>query len=812
MSAHTSRALVAVVGMGLVTPGASGPEDFWELLRTDRPVFGEPVRRYDPHAFHSADPDAADRTYGRTFGEITGFVPHRRLEPEWTADSADLQVGWLRHSLLQALDTAALPPDGRCGLYVAASSEASHELDAALAADLAAAGMAVHSAAGPEGHHGAGVRDEVEDVRARIRAAIAETERCADRHHCRFLPHEQVRRAACGVLPDDTRTLVVDNICPAGLYAVDLGVTRLIDGEVDIAFCGGMSAHGPLRQVYFAKMGALSRSGDVRAFDAAADGTMFSDGAAAVALKRLDDAHRDGDAVLGVLVGFGGASDGGGKAIFAPNPTGQVRAMRRAHEVNAVPASEVAWVVAHGTATVTGDHVELCSIATAYAEKPTWATSNKTIAGHTGMACGIVSLIQAITGLNKGVVPAQRRFTARAGGAADQEQARVPTEDVPLTPPAASDGSAARDGSAAGPTPRPLVGVFACGLGGINGHLLVQHPDRPVGGLVSARPCTDQEVAVVGWSAVLPGYPDRAAVRQLLADPGAPLPAASFGEHFDPPPFSRVRVAPGIARQIDRCQHLALLAVADFVDHHGRCWDGLEERTGVFGVHYGSTHLGADSTVRGFADALRRRFAGTPDEKACEAFLSEHGARTAPIGPYTLPGRMPCVALGWIANRHDLHGPTMILDCGLDSGLAAIHVASGQLRRGELDVALVLGLNTGPPRETARFLGVDPHEIAEGAFLLALTRRKVAAARGWNVPALVSTCTTPPSTAIATGECGLGAGAVTGRPTYLAADGVVAVMRAIEQRPRLPRRLDGPSGFAVTVLPPTDPSPAQRWR
>ena len=51
-----------------------------------------------------------------------------------------------------------------------------------------------------------------------------------------------------------------------------------------------------------------SASGRARPFDAGADGTVVGEGAAALVLKRLADAERDGDRVYAVIRGFGGAS------------------------------------------------------------------------------------------------------------------------------------------------------------------------------------------------------------------------------------------------------------------------------------------------------------------------------------------------------------------------------------------------------------------------------------------------------------------------------------------------------------------------
>ena len=55
----------------------------------------------------------------------------------------------------------------------------------------------------------------------------------------------------------------------------------------------------------------LSPDGHTRSFDADARGTVFSDGAAVVLMKRLSEALRDGDPIYAVIRGVAVNNDGG---------------------------------------------------------------------------------------------------------------------------------------------------------------------------------------------------------------------------------------------------------------------------------------------------------------------------------------------------------------------------------------------------------------------------------------------------------------------------------------------------------------------
>ena len=65
----------------------------------------------------------------------------------------------------------------------------------------------------------------------------------------------------------------------------------------------------------FSKTPALSPRGDARPFDASCDGTVLGEGLGIIALKRLDDARRDGDKIYAVIRSVGSSSDGKGARL-----------------------------------------------------------------------------------------------------------------------------------------------------------------------------------------------------------------------------------------------------------------------------------------------------------------------------------------------------------------------------------------------------------------------------------------------------------------------------------------------------------------
>jgi acyl transferase domain-containing protein len=82
--------------------------------------------------------------------------------------------------------------------------------------------------------------------------------------------------------------------------------------------------------VVLAQIGALSPDGTCKTFAADADGYGRGEGCALVVLKRLADAERDGDRILGVIRGSAVNHDGRSSGLTAPSGPAQQVVMRDA--------------------------------------------------------------------------------------------------------------------------------------------------------------------------------------------------------------------------------------------------------------------------------------------------------------------------------------------------------------------------------------------------------------------------------------------------------------------------------------------------
>ncbi|PXV61430.1 amino acid adenylation domain-containing protein [Dyella jiangningensis] len=263
----------------------------------------------------------------------------------------------------------------------------------------------------------------------------------------------------------------VSSACSTSLVAICQAVAALRAGQCELAIAGGASVTCPPRSGYIAQEGSmLSPDGHTRTFDAQAQGTVFSDGAAVVLLKRWSDAQRDGDDVLALIRGIALNNDGGGKASFtAPSSEGQAAVIAMALADAGVDARSISYVEAHGTATPLGDPIEIEGLTTAFRQHTDDCGycaigSVKSNIGHTVIAAGATGVIKTALSLHEQVLPPSLHM-----------QATNPKIDFAHSPFVVNDTLRAWPHS---PQPR-RAGVSSFGVGGTNAHVIMEEAPQP---------------------------------------------------------------------------------------------------------------------------------------------------------------------------------------------------------------------------------------------------------------------------------------------------------------------------------------------
>ncbi|MBQ7457079.1 MAG: beta-ketoacyl-[Desulfovibrio sp.] len=202
--------------------------------------------------------------------------------------------------------------------------------------------------------------------------------------------------------------LTVTDACTSGADALGIACDFLCSGQGEWALCGGADAIGFVPHTGFARLGIVSKEA-CKPFDRNRLGLNLGEGAAALVLERFEHAKKRHAPILGLITGFGQASDA--YHITAPHPDGRGlrKAVSMALSQSGISAKDVAFVNAHGTATRENDRVEGRTLLALLPGVPVWASKGGT--GHTLGAAGALEAVLTLTALQHGFLPKTLGFS-----------------------------------------------------------------------------------------------------------------------------------------------------------------------------------------------------------------------------------------------------------------------------------------------------------------------------------------------------------------------------------------------------------------
>lgn len=269
----------------------------------------------------------------------------------------------------------------------------------------------------------------------------------------------------------------VQTACSSSLVALHVACQSLLNYECDMALSGAVSYKVPENTGYPYQEGAfLSPDGHIRPFDADARGTVFGNGVGVVALKRLEDALADGDAIHAVIKGSAVNNDGGVKASFtAPTAAGQAEVITEALAAAEIAPESIDYIEAHGSGTVIGDSIEVQALSRAFDNAGSCALGSvKGNVGHLDAASGIAGLLKTTLALKNELLPPSLHYTR---GNPDIDFANSPFHVQ----------------AESAPWPRAehhvrRAGVSAFGFGGTNAHLILEEAPALEASAASPRP------------------------------------------------------------------------------------------------------------------------------------------------------------------------------------------------------------------------------------------------------------------------------------------------------------------------------------
>eukprot|EP00833_Pecoramyces_ruminatium_P008811 jgi/Orpsp1_1/1182843/evm.model.c7180000082866.1 len=235
-------------------------------------------------------------------------------------------------------------------------------------------------------------------------------------------------------------SFTMDTACSTGASALHTACRSLQFGDCDLSIVSGVKFMYSSKDFYKTCSARMtSPHGRCATFDKDADGFVAGEGCVTYILKRLDDAVRDNDHILSVIIGTSSGQSGLRQSISAPSSEGQALNIRKAMRFAGIKPEDVSYVEAHGTGTPLGDAIEVHALNEVYAgshseEHPLIVGSIKTNIGHTCETAGLAGVAKVIVSMQHKHIPKNLHFNQLNPEIdVDSIPMKIPTKTIPWT-------------------------------------------------------------------------------------------------------------------------------------------------------------------------------------------------------------------------------------------------------------------------------------------------------------------------------------------------------------------------------------------
>ncbi|WP_291407346.1 SDR family NAD(P)-dependent oxidoreductase [Actinophytocola sp.] len=434
---------IAIVGMHAEFPGSADLDEFWRHVDNGDDLITEiPADRWDWRDFYDPTGEAENTTVSRWGGFLSsvdafdaGFFGISPRE----ARLMDPQQRLFLQTAYRAIEESGHRPSdlssGRTGVFVGVGSHDYFDL-------LRGSGATI------------------------------------DAYTTTGLFHAILANRVSYLLDLKGPSIPIDTACSSSLVALRTAVESLRSGSCDAALVGGVNLIlAPMVYVSFSRAGMLSPDGRCKTFDAGANGYVRGEGVAALLLKPLSAAERDGDHVHAVIRGSAVNHGGRVNTLTTPNPNAQAELIVDAFTDAGVDPATVGYVEMHGTGTALGDPIEINGLKKAFhelrdraglpriGEASTAIGSVKPVIGHLEPAAGMAGIVKVVLAMKHGRLPGSPHIR--------EPNPHIQISGSPLRIPAVTEPWPRPTGSDGRPAPR-RAGVSSFGFGGANGHVLLE--------------------------------------------------------------------------------------------------------------------------------------------------------------------------------------------------------------------------------------------------------------------------------------------------------------------------------------------------
>jgi 3-oxoacyl-[acyl-carrier-protein] synthase II len=370
---HKGRPIVAVTGMGVVSPLGRGKKDNWTALTEGRSGI---------HRIHRFPTEGLSTTIAGTVDFVE--VP--------LINATEISYAMAREATEEALAEAGISGEFGGPLFLAAPP-----IEAEWSTRFAYGDMA--RAIGAEGdayqRFNAVLRERPDPDLSQSLLFGTISERLADRFGTRGLP------------------VTLSTACASGGTAIQLGVEAIRQGRTDraltVAADGSVSAEALIR---FSLLSALSTQNDPpekasKPFTKDRDGFVLAEGAATLVLESLESAVARGAKILGVIAGCGEKADHFHRTRSSPDGGPAIAAIHAALDDAGIGPDGIGYINAHGTSTPENDKMEYLALSSVFEDRLPGIplSSNKSMIGHTLTAAGAIEAVFSLLTMREGVLP-----------------------------------------------------------------------------------------------------------------------------------------------------------------------------------------------------------------------------------------------------------------------------------------------------------------------------------------------------------------------------------------------------------------------
>jgi hypothetical protein len=458
----------------------------------------------------------------------------------------------------------------------------------------------------------------------------------------------------------DGPSALIDAACASSLASLDLSIELLKKKSVDIAFCGGVESNLSTGAfVLFSKVSALAPK-QCYPYDRSSEGLSQGEGAVIFALKRLEDAIKDGENILGLVNSTASTSDGKSNSLFSPAFHSQIKMYEKVYRSE--EEKNIDYLEGHGTGTPTGDQTEIKSLSTFFQNYRIPLGSVKSILGHTKATAGAVGILKALYVINKRVVPPSpyfNKFPIENNGSifVNTEKYEIKHQE------------------------KIRVGVNSLGFGGTNFHALVE--EWKGGDSIKEAKTNEKE----------------SSLEEVFLSPVSSLTLDTFNKKDI---LNYTRIPPNSLDSIDKTQIAALWLVHKLFKDNGINWHIIpKNKVSVIS----SSSLGLDQLIylgqriltKAYFHKLQKRNQNQRFNDAFKGLIDSYPKINEDSGP----GILNNVIAGRICNNFDFQGKNFHVDCGSNSTQSALYFAKNECQKNK-SIVIMININEKFDLETMK--------------------------------------------------------------------------------------------------------------